>query len=221
MNRRKRLSVMIVALAFAAETGQTRASPITWEFAGEITRVSDPNDFFGGAVIVGSPFSGSYTFESTTPDSDPDDARFGLYDNAITSISGEVGNLTFLGPFRSTNFPPGSTNFIWISNDPALDDYLVRSGINLLGETVDLEMLLVDGTGAMFRSDSLPLLPPDLGSLDTAGFSIFFESEASGFSIAAPLTSLVPEPGTLALIGLGALVLLKRRRTPPNESMDQ
>ncbi|MGD2111093.1 MAG: hypothetical protein PVI86_17080, partial [Phycisphaerae bacterium] len=49
--------------------GVANAALITWEFGGRITSVHDVNDVLGGQVSVGTPFSGSFAFESTTPDS--------------------------------------------------------------------------------------------------------------------------------------------------------
>jgi len=58
---------------------------ITFAFEGDITSVTDRDGILGGQVQVGDTFSGSYTFESTTPDSNPH-VRFGYYADAITSV---------------------------------------------------------------------------------------------------------------------------------------
>ena len=74
------------------------AFPVTWEFTGQLTSVRDLDGSLEGIFSVGMPFSGAYTFESTTPDSVPDNPGFARYGEAVLHISGEVGEIPFVGP---------------------------------------------------------------------------------------------------------------------------
>ena len=62
----------------------------------------------------------------------------------------------------------------------------------------------------IFASDSLPLTPPDFGALDSTLFSL--ELEPDGDVLSGKLTALVPDVGTLTLVGLGALILTRLGR---------
>lgn len=209
MNRRKMLGVIIGSLLTVGSVNRAGAYPVTWEFAGAITFVSDENDFLGGAVTVGSAFSGSYTFESTTPDGSPDDPTRGTYSDAITTLSGQVGTVSFFGAV-------GTVNRLTIFDDLSISDsdqYGISVDIELLGKTVVFRWILFDATASVFSDDSLPLSPPDLGSFYTRRLDIFSESETNPFFLSGQLTSLVPEPGMLLLLGVGALALAKRGYT--------
>ena len=73
---------------------QARAELITFYFGGEITSVDDPNGTLGGAVQVNDAWSGSYTFESTTPDLYPGTPEIGRYESSAASMSMTLGTLT-------------------------------------------------------------------------------------------------------------------------------
>ena len=61
------LSLIFLLLAAIVD-----ASPITFAFNGVVSQgpFLDPDDPFGGTITFGTPFSGSYVFESATPDMD-------------------------------------------------------------------------------------------------------------------------------------------------------
>jgi hypothetical protein len=61
----------------------------------------------------------------------------------------------------------------------------------------------------VFLSDALPLVPPPVSSFDRRAFEII--SEELGVSIKGSPTSVVPEPATVALLGLGFLLSGGRR----------
>lgn len=208
MNVRQTLVGFIggLTLAFAAE--RAVGYPVTWQFAGEITFVRDPDNLLAGAVTVGSPFSGSYTFESTTPDSETGFSRLGEYDGALTGVSGHVGSLRFVAPMDSDST-------IEIQNDfrsSTLDVYFATTRIPFVNETLDFGILLVDGTGTAFSSDLLPPTPPDLDSFDVADFLLVDLSEVIVLSMRGELTSLIPEPATLLLLGFGVIVAARKLR---------
>ena len=85
----------------------------------------------------------------------------------------------------------------------------MRGGVNIAGEILSFGIFLFDSDGTMFSSDALPLIPPDLLIVELPTFSI--TSQPLGVNISGTLTSVVPEPGTLSLLVLGALTCMKRR----------
>ena len=200
---------IIIGITFLLPfTTAVRAGPVTWEFAGEITFVRDDDNFLGGAVSVGTPFSGLFTFESTTPDSDPDEPRRGRYGDAITVISGQVGGLGFLNPAGAINFVEIKDGF----SSPSLDSLLASSKVEFLTEPLDFSIILLDNTGTVFPNDFLPLSPPELDSFNRALFGIGDLSETIPLSLRGEVTSLVPEPGTLIFLGIGIFAVITRGR---------
>ena len=202
MKRRTIFAVMIGSLGLGTGAYPATGYPVTFEFAGEITHVWDDDGLLGGAVTVGSPFSGLYTFESTTPDSDPHEPRRGLYEGSLLAVSGSTGGLSYLGP-------QGFQNLIEVT-DP-FDSYIVKTEVAFVDETLEFFLRLGDSTGTAFSSDFLPLSPPDLSDFDATRFAIFDESEAIPLSIQGAFTSFVPEPAAVVFVGIG-LCLLSRRR---------
>ncbi|UCC28835.1 MAG: PEP-CTERM sorting domain-containing protein [Phycisphaerales bacterium] len=182
--------------------------PATFEFAGEITYVADDDGLLGGAVAVGSPFSGLYTFESTTPDSDLDEPRRGLYADTISFVSGEIAGIPFLGPLAPTDF-------VDVRDFPntSFDHYLVYAEVELLSTALDFKLRLGDQSGTAFQSDSLPLVPPDLALFDSTRFAVFDGSETIPLRVEGYVTWLVPEPGTVVLLAFATLIILRRKKS--------
>ena len=193
----------------SVDVGSTAGSPVTWEFAGEITSVRDDDDRLAGAVTVGSPFSGSFTFESTTPDSSPDNPGLGEYANAVLSVSGEVAGMPFLGSgdlFSAISIFDGPFGFTFDSYNIDILDI----DTDFLGETSDFSFTVRDSTGTALSTDSLLRSPPDLASFDLRNFTLTTQSEAVG--LAGEITFLTPEPTTLVLLALAALAGIRRVR---------
>ena len=200
---RPNLFVALVLTYVIFTSSDVRAGPVTWEFTGEITSLVDVDNLFGGAVGVGTRFSGFFTFESTTPDSEPGSGR-GTYTNAITLVGGQVGGFTFGGSSGSSN----SITITKFSTHPQIDAYVARAGTNLLGveETINFSLFLQDFTGVAFPNDSLPLSPPDLSILNEADFRLGLAG-SERFNLNGEVMTLVPEPATLGLVGFGVLIL--------------
>ncbi len=189
------------------------AGPVTWEFVGEVTRVLDEDDLFESRVSVGSPFHGTLTFESTTPDSQPHPAG-GVYNDSVIELFAEAGALTIAGPKTSSSSAP---NRIRVDDSPAQpfasDLYWMSIPVTVLGyESFRLELVAVDNTATVFDDDSLPLDPPAF-PVEEIRFFLVDSSETFLVAVDGYLTSLrfVPEPSALLLLGLGAATCLQRR----------
>lgn len=110
---------------------------------------------------LGDPISLQLSFDANTPDADPANSR-GRYPDAITGVTLTIGPHTYtLGSGANLLFlvdvPPGAPAVDQFSVDAVLD------GPNLGGlnaETIRLIVSITDRTGAMFSSDSLPVVTP-------------------------------------------------------------
>ena len=73
---------------------------------------------------------------------------------------------------------------------------------------------LVDDDGTVFVNDFLPVQPPPLNQFERAEF-LLLAADGKGSPITGidgVVTSLVPEPATISLLGLGVAYLLARRK---------
>jgi hypothetical protein len=163
--------------------------------------VSDPAGTLGGGVSPGMIFAGTYTFESTEPDGDPDTTwgRY-YYDN----VPGEFSMTVTVGLFT----------FVAIENDPwnvateidAMDNawYTPRDSYRvftreagcpegLYVEGMDLELITFDHLDAIV-GDALLLTPPDLALFESTNmFRIYGKDSPEGvmpYVIRGPVTEL-------------------------------
>lgn len=207
--RRARLANVIgclVAVATVMQAAPASGGLVTWEFTGEITSVKDTSGLLGGAVVVGTPFSGSFTFESTTFDSNAA-LDVGWYANANTDISGFLGGLGFSGPGLGTN-AVSVTNGAAGSGPDRLDSF---GSVDLIADGLTFWLSLIDSSGTAFVNDDLPVAPPDLNSFDSA--TIRFLRQTGDIDLLGEITSLTPDPSTLSLLVFGSLAALRRRRS--------
>lgn len=87
--------VIICALSFSARPAQ--ATLITIEITAEVDSVDDPSGYLEGNISAGDTITGTYTYESTTPDSSPLDPIVGHYYHysSPSGISLTVGAFDF------------------------------------------------------------------------------------------------------------------------------
>jgi len=197
--------VLLVAVPMAA------AEMITFKFDGVIDVVDDENNVLDGAVQVGSPFTGVYTFDSDTADAWPDDLQRGRYDSPGPTMNLTIGGLEVV--VESGNAKINVANDFYGS-----DIYRVGGTQSFMaGDLVIQEMgfKLEDPTGSALDSDVLPVRPPNLTDYAQRWFGILGEKTGvGGFKFWGEPASLVliPEPATFVLISGAALVVGRRRR---------
>jgi hypothetical protein len=85
------LRTCVPVLAIACLAGAARADLVRFTFSGTFDTVSGPVQ---APVQVGQPFTFTYVFDTSTPDSDPA-PNFGLYAGAIVSASVTSGSFQF------------------------------------------------------------------------------------------------------------------------------
>lgn len=207
---------ILAALLLAA--APALAVPITLSFEGYVSLVDDagydPAFFTSNGVDIGSAVSGSYTFESTGPDWNPD-PNSGHYPF-------ESGTLQ-IGTF-STALQLHALTTIIVANLPHLDTYAVLgadmatvpAGIDFGSFSIELR----DPNATAFDSDALPTTALDLSQFDASGSPFRTWALAAlyldgpGFvSIEIELTAINnPEPGTGLMLGLGLILLGQHAR---------
>jgi hypothetical protein len=203
------LAVTVQALTAAAPA---RADFVTFQFEGVITRSTSP------LVGEGDRFTGTFTYDLGAIDEAPDEPQVGFYTFELPKAR-PVGMSYTAGLFsHSSQF---YFEVLVINDSEAFGDSLLVGSDDLFGPGFFPPygiVYLEDDTQTVFSSDRPP------STLDFSRFSIreFEGSDGNlGSSFVGEIQSLmvVPEPGTLTLIGLGAVLLLGgrclRRRTAP------
>jgi len=201
--------IPIIICMLALSVPPSEATLITIEITAEVDSVRDEANYLDGQINPGDIITGTYIYESTTPDSSPSDPVQGNYWNYAppAGISLTVGGF---------NFTTDSSNVVFcvfIRNDNISGDdiYGINSRNNLPlsnGTLVDyIRWQLNDHTASALSSDALPTTAPILGQWQANDLRL--ETDRA-FLIHAHVTSAIPEPATILLFALGALFLRKR-----------
>ena len=215
------LSIIVAGiwgLCFCASPAQ--AEPITIAIEAVVDRVDDPSSYLGGKIKTGDIIAGTYTYDSSTLDSNPspsvgDYQHFDPPAGIFLSVGGfdfqtDPANVYFL--IEVANDHP------WFDPDINKDNYLLISYNNLplSNDTLvdDISWQLDDRSGQALSNTSLPLTAPVLGDWQD-GNSLRVEGvpRQTDFFIDAHVISAIPEPGTLILLSLGGLLLRFRTKS--------
>jgi hypothetical protein len=158
------------------------AAEITFYFTGTVNYVGPGMPFDNTQTLTGW-----YSFESTTPDIDPDDPTWARYVNAITSFSFTVGSYT--GGFNSGQFGDigvlndylvgGGGPFSHISDEYWADCWYCGPDLSEELPFMYFVMILSDSTAAALSDESLQLTPPDVSSMDYNHWTLNFDDSAS------------------------------------------
>lgn len=204
-----RFIVSIASYLVGLATATTAlAAPITFEFGGSVETITGTPPSPWDTVVIGDRWSIAFTFESTSPDYFPG-SDVGAYDLAISHYELTIGSASESGA------PTGGGIFLNVGTPPGNYDYKVFVHGVAPAPTTGFFLQLVDGAAPYpFSSDSLPLTQPDLAAFD--GVMEFKLNPRAPFAdpflwgLGGSVT--VPEPGTLALLGLGTACLGRARR---------
>jgi hypothetical protein len=190
-----------------------KAALVIIQITAEVDRVDDPFDYLKGQIKVGDIVTGRYVYESSSPDLNAWPNQ-GHYEYS----TGPYGVLIRVNGFEfQTN--PGSVDFVIdIGNDYAdSDDYFLLSHNNLPfpdGTYVGgIYWHLSDSIMTALSSDALPTTAPILDDWGFNFMSVGGGTRARSFAFASHVISaeVIPEPSTMLILGLGGLVLRKRR----------
>ena len=205
---RKKSIVLIVALVLLL-TANLKAVPITFEFTGVVSEITDPESVFDSSIIPGVLFNGSYTFDSDAVDQDHDPS-VGIYsylEPAPTGFSMSVEILSSL--FES--IPPCG---IGVRNSFSYDAYSVYVSLDKTGfSDFGIELELISGK-EWLDSDDLPLTPPPLSEVTSNIFDIYYitdETEEGHIRGQLSTLTLIPEPATLLIFTLGAVMMRRKQ----------
>lgn len=205
-------TTILIALAWAGDV--TALSFTTFNFIGVTTNVRDQQFQLDGSITVGTPFSGSYTFDAHAPDAVPASTNMSAFQSRASDGYGlvlDIGNYHL-------KTPQSGVLFITVQVDAVgTDSYRFLSSVMQQGapplEQSPLVMAIGElvGPSPIFTSDALPLSPPSLTSFtsrrfDFLAFNCDTCGEIVGFDVTGELTSLtpIPEPTTLLLWGTTA-----------------
>ncbi len=207
------LTIITFLCVFCLSVKDTSAYPVTIYIEAEVDTVDDTGNYLEGKISPGDIITGYYTYESTTADSAPEN-WLGKYENLQipSGITFEVGGFRF-----ETN--PSDVDFtVYVSNDrvsPTGDIYNIVSNNNLtLSNGVDVGWMfwqLDDRSGQAISNTNLSLTAPVLEDWKDGNLlRIEGVPQQTDFFINAHVTSAIPEPATIMLLGLGAFFIKKR-----------
>lgn len=210
-----------IALACALLAQQAQAVPIHYHFNGTVQQtVFDPDNPFSFPVGPGAQIVGRVNLDTVATDQAPGDPNVGAYTFTqgpgapyFMELELHQGGGTW-GFFFNT-FTVG------IVNGPAMDQYTIHGlygDPTNLGEYAMFEMRF-DYAPGTFDSDAFLVMPPAVFSGISSSFMLTGAMERGGELyqyelMGTPRSALIPEPGTLALvlIGAGAFAARQRRR---------
>jgi len=222
MMKRTNLILVIVICGLSCCIRDSKAELVTIGITAEVTNVDDPLGFLEG-INVGDTIKGTYTYDTLTPDEYPQwpDIGFYLHRSPPCGISLEIGGFVFMTVPDNVNFNVTIMNGAIVE---MYDAYKIVSWNNLpLHNSLwvsAIKLELYDSTFSALSSDALPTTAPVLDDWETGENDIFIYGYYPGYnpreyhhSFGAHITSafLIPEPTTIALLGLGFFFLRKRR----------
>lgn len=145
--------VWLVLMSLLGATAVASAETVTFRFRGDIvTNLPEPY-----SILNGGRLEIVYTIESTTPDSNPEDAESGVYYNPYVGGYIKVQN----GRHRfQWKIDLARQSAIEVHNTSTADSYFAGAYLVPQGETFDPDYFvvqLVDVTRQAFLSDALPV----------------------------------------------------------------
>lgn len=202
---------MVVLSGLMLSPPHARAALVTIQIEAVVDSLQDEGNYLEGKIEVGDIITGSYTYDLSTPDSEPL-AYAGIYEhhNTPAGISLSVGGFDFKTDPDNVDFvvailndcPPSGKDQVWMtsySNLPLSNGV----GVDIISWQLD------DPTGTAIFSTDLTAGPLVLDDWESV-FGLSFGADRR-YGIFAHVTSAVPEPASIMLVGISALFLRKRR----------
>jgi hypothetical protein len=207
-----------VAIVFLLLPVMSYGQLVTIQIEATVNYLDDYDNLLQGKVSLGSTITGTYTYDTSTLDSDPF-SQFAEYLHLSPScgVIVSTGELIFETNRSNVDFGIGITNnsqgdwysFVSHNNVPLMNFLNVDS----------ISMTACDYEATAITSTTLPATAPILSDWDyvklyisggTGGTAPCYEKT---FAIKANVTSavLVPEPVSIMLLGFGLLALRKQK----------
>jgi hypothetical protein len=218
MNGSGRVIAMMAAVCMCTG-GYVGAELVTIELTGEVTGLDDPVGWINSEVTVGQEISGWYSYDTSTPDSNPL-ARVGDYyhHSKPYGIELHIGDFVF-------QTDPADVEFLLAVGDNFMysswDNYGVGSYNNLpFSDEVYVTLIgwgLQDPSGTALSSALLPATPPDVtqwSAMNWLRIELGGNPDQSSAMIGGRVTSvsIVPEPATVLLLVMGGIALIRKKR---------
>jgi hypothetical protein len=202
---------LLVILGLVCCGGRTQGAIITIAIEGVVDHVGDPDNYLNGMVNVGDLITGTYAYDTDTPDSSPLSGA-GRYEHYgyPSGFSLSVGGLDFVTD-------PANTNFLIeiVNNYPYDDGYGVVSYNNFPlsnGTKVNnISWALRDDSASAISGVDLTATAPVLHDWEH-NLLLIGGVDRKGFLITGYVTStvVIPEPSAMLLLGFGAIGLIRR-----------
>jgi len=178
---------LLRAFAVAVVCKSLVAAPVTVDIEANVSLIVDHSGLLGGAISVGDIVTGSYTYESSIPDSNPL-STVGDYWHSDASHGIQLQ----AGPFQFLTDPTAVNFIVEIANDhgspTSSDNYLLRSYSNVAnpplpsGAIVEhISWQLDDFSQTAVYTTALPTLPPHLPAW-TSSFGLDIRGKLPGTS---------------------------------------
>lgn len=202
------LPIVVITWALSVSALPAQATLITIEITAEVDAVYDPSGYLEGNIGVGDTITGTYSYESTTLDTNPS-PYVGDYEH----FASPAGIFLSVGEFDFTTDLANVAFLVEIINDYTSgglhDSYILRSYSNLpLSNEVSVDHIswsLRDSSATALSSTDLPTTAPVLDAWLSRN-ELRLEGERLGYIIDAHVTSAIPEPATIVLFAIGALL---------------
>jgi hypothetical protein len=212
--------IRTLACAALAVLGAVLATPaaagtVTGTYVGIVTNVDVP---VNSQIAVNDPFSFTFSYDDTTPDSDPQ-PFVGRYYSTTMTASGTIGSFAFSaggGSNDSVSVVTGS-QFGFNFMSPITGNAI--GGFSLTDINVDLNHMI-----SFPLNDALPSSYLAASLFKDGSFTFDFSDEIAGYFYVSEMTGTItltatPVPGALplfasALAGLGFLARRRRSRVP-------
>ena len=203
------IKLIMLNLVFLSLSLAVIADTVEFEFSGFIDTIYVNENNALGDVYINQPFEGWFSY-SSVPDQWPDSVETGCYhQDASISVTLGTQTLSYIDDFV----------YIWVHNNHYYYNADIFSfGVD--GPQGDFDfgsygVQFYDSTGTVFDNDDLPM-SFELAQFDSARLTILGRKipSSGSFDIGGEITSitLIPEPGTVLLLGFGGLALLRKRR---------
>ena len=185
------LGARLLTCGMMLATLAAQAGEVTFQFTAQITRsINNPQ-------AVGDTFTCAYTFDTATPDANPNDVRQGKYLDALTAVTLQTG--------ATSHSLVGPLNRIFVHNNYGSrhDEYRMRAA---LSDGRSINLVLTDPSEQAISSEALVATPPDLGAWATKNVSVSWNNNGATASLEGVVTSfelVVPDstPPVITLTG--------------------